>query len=61
MKRVEKLGEVLIKTFTLPVRIVVGIVNAVDKNMPKTLTFPYVLKKVNDQPKKEEDHDRPSN
>ena len=45
MKRVEKYGDMLIRGLTLPVRIVVGIVNAVEKNMPDTLEFPYEVKK----------------
>ncbi len=49
MKRVEKYGNMLIKGLTLPVRIVVGIVNAVEKNMPDTLEFPYEVKKKSDK------------
>ena len=49
MKRVEKYGDMLIKGLTLPVRIVVGIVNAVEKNMPDTLEFPYEVKKKSDK------------
>ena len=45
MKRVEKYGDMLIRGLTLPVRIVVGIVNAVEKNMPETLEIPYELKR----------------
>ena len=44
-KRFEKYGDVAIKTLTLPVRIVVGVINAVTKNMPETLEFPYELKR----------------
>jgi|TARA_R100001230_G_C5575425_1_gene95923 hypothetical protein len=44
-KRFEKYGDVAIKTLTLPVRIVVGVVNAVTKNMPETLEIPYELKR----------------
>jgi len=39
----------LIKGLTLPVRIVVGVVNAVEKNMPDTLEFPYEVKKKSDK------------
>ena len=49
MKRVEKYGDMLIRGLTLPVRIVVGIVNAVEKNMPDTLEFPYEVKKRSDK------------
>ncbi len=45
MKRVEKYGDMLIRGLTLPVRIVVGIVNAVEKNMPERLVMPYEIKK----------------
>ena len=60
MKRIEKVGDMLIKGLTLPVRIVVGIVNAVENNMPERLEMPYELKKKSD---KEGDsiNDRPSN
>ena len=49
MKRVVKYGNMLIQGLTLPVRIVVGIVNAVEKNMPDTLEFPYEVKKKSDK------------
>ena len=49
MKRVEKYGDMLIRGLTLPVRIVVGVVNAVEKNMPDTLEFPYEVKKKSDK------------
>jgi hypothetical protein len=45
MKRFEKLGDVTIKIFTFPIRVIVGAVNAVEKNMPDTLTMPYEIKK----------------
>jgi len=45
MKRIEKLGDVIIKIFTFPIRVIVGAVNAVEKNMPETLTMPYEIKK----------------
>ena len=49
MKRVEKSGDMLIRGLTLPVRIVVGIVNAVEKNMPDRLIMPYEIKKKSDK------------
>ena len=49
MKRVEKYGDMLIRGLTLPVRIVVGIVNAVEKNMPDRLEMPYEIKKKRDK------------
>jgi len=45
MKRFEKLGDVTIKIFTFPIRVIVGAINAVEKNMPETLTMPYEIKK----------------
>jgi hypothetical protein len=45
MKRFEKLGDVTIKTITFPIRIFVGLINAIEKNMPDTLTMPYEIKK----------------
>jgi|TARA_R100001244_G_scaffold116463_1_gene86538 hypothetical protein len=50
MKRFEKYGDVVIKVFTFPIRVVVGAVKAVEDNMPDTLTMPYEIKK------KEEKH-----
>ena len=49
MKRVEKYGNMLIRGLTLPVRIVVGIVNAVEKNMTDRLEMPYEIKKKSDK------------
>ena len=49
MKRVEKYGDMLIRGLTLPVRIVVGIVNAVEKHMPERLVMPYEIKKKSDK------------
>ena len=45
MKRFEKLGDVTIKTITFPIRIFVGLINAIEQNMPDTLTMPYEIKK----------------
>jgi len=47
MKRFEKFGDVTIKTITFPIRAIVGLFNAIDKNMPDTLTMPYEIKKKN--------------
>ena len=56
MKRFEKLGDVTIKTITFPIRIFVGLINAIEKNMPDTLTVPYEIKK-----KKEENNGTKTN
>ena len=49
MKRFEKLGDVTIKTITFPIRIFVGLINAIEKNMPDTLTVPYEKKKKKEE------------
>jgi len=45
MRRIEKYGSCLIKTFTLPLRALVGLYTSVEKNMPETLEMPYEIKK----------------
>jgi hypothetical protein len=45
MKRIEKIGEVVIQTITLPVRICLGIFNSVKRNMPERLEMPFEIKK----------------
>ncbi len=49
MKRFEKFGDVTIKTITFPIRVIVGLFNAIDKNMPDTLTMPYEIKKKKEE------------
>ena len=49
MKRVEKYGDMLIRGLTLPVRIVLGAVNATRKEMPDRLVMPYEIKKKSDK------------
>ena len=49
MKRVEKYGDILIRGLTLPVRIVLGAVNATRKEMPDRLVMPYEIKKKSDK------------
>ena len=51
MKRFEKFGDVTIKTITFPIRAIVGLFNAIDKNMPDTLTMPYEIKKKKEEKK----------
>lgn len=50
MKRIDKLGEMIVKGITLPLRICVGIYNTVEKNTPETLNdmFPYEIKRKED-------------
>jgi hypothetical protein len=45
MRRIEKYGSCLIKTFTLPLRALVGLYTSVEKHMPETLEMPYEIKK----------------
>ena len=49
MKPFEKFGDVTIKTITFPIRAIVGLFNAIDKNMPDTLTMPYEIKKKKEE------------
>jgi len=39
----------LIRGLTLPVRIVLGAVNAVERNMPDTVEMPYEIRKKSDK------------
>jgi hypothetical protein len=45
MKRIEKIGDVVVRTITLPIRIVLGIVNSVSRNMPEKLEMPFEIKR----------------
>ena len=45
MRRIEKYGSCLIKTFTMPLRALVGLYNSIERNMPDTLEMPYEIKK----------------
>ena len=53
MKRIEKLGEYVVKAFTLPLRIGVGIYKAIKKEMPEKVTMPFEIKS-----KRKEQNDR---
>ena len=55
MKRVEKLGETIVKIITYPIRATIGV--CIHKSTPDTLDecLPFEIKK------KEENNDRPSN
>ena len=48
MKRIEKVGEVLIKTFTLPIRVCVGVYKCIEKATPDTLEMPFEIKRKED-------------
>ena len=45
MKRIEKVGEQLVKAFTLPIRVCVGIYKCVEKATPNTLEMPFEIKR----------------
>ena len=45
MKRIEKVGEVLIRTFTLPIRVCVGVYKCIEKATPDTLEMPFEIKR----------------
>jgi len=45
MKRREKVGEVLVKTFTLPIRICIGVYKCIEKSTPDTLEMPFTIKR----------------
>jgi hypothetical protein len=57
MKRVEKLGETIVKIITYPIRATIGVCQCIHKSTPETLDdcIPFEIKK------KEENDDRPSN
>ena len=57
MKRVEKLGETIVKIITYPLRATIGVCQCIHKSTPETLDdcIPYTIKK------KEENNDRPNN
>ena len=57
MKRVEKLGETIVKIITYPIRATIGVCQCIHKSTPNTLDecLPFEIKK------KEENNDRPSN
>ena len=44
MTRIEKIGEVLVTSLTLPIRMCIGICKAVEKNMPDTVEMPIEIK-----------------
>ena len=45
MKRIEKVGDGLIRAFTLPLRIGVGLYKAVKKEMPDKVEMPFEFKR----------------
>ena len=45
MKRIEKIGEHVVKAFTLPIRVCVGIYKCIEKATPDTLEMPFEIKR----------------
>ena len=45
MKRIEKVGEVIVKTITLPLRIFIGAWKSVEANMPEKIEVPIEIKR----------------
>ena len=45
MKRIEKVGEFMVKSFTLPLRVIVGTVKAIQKEMPDKVSMPFEIKR----------------
>ena len=45
MKRIERLGELVIKTISFPVRVTLGLAKAIETNMPDTLDIPFEIKR----------------
>ena len=43
MKRIEKVGEAIVKSITFPLRVIIGVCKAVEKNMPDTLEMPIEM------------------
>jgi hypothetical protein len=43
MRRIEKVGEIIVKTITLPLRIIIGAWKSVESNMPDTLELPIEI------------------
>ena len=45
MKRIEKLGEIIVRTITLPLRICIGAWKSVEANMPEKIEVPIEIKR----------------
>ena len=45
MKRIEKAGDVLIRSFTLPIRVCIGLYKCIEKNTPDRLEMPFEIKR----------------
>ena len=45
MKRIEKIGDGMIRAFTLPIRVCIGLYKCVEKNTPERLEMPFEIKR----------------
>ena len=45
MKRIEKVGEIIVKSITLPLRICIGAWKSVESNMPEKIEVPIEIKR----------------
>ena len=45
MKRIEKVGDGLIRAFTLPIRVCIGLYKCIEKNTPERLEMPFEIKR----------------
>ena len=45
MKRIEKVGEIIVKSITLPLRICIGAWKSVEANMPEKIEVPIEIKR----------------
>ncbi len=45
MKRIEKVGEIIVKSITLPLRICIGAWKSIESNMPDKIEVPIEIKR----------------
>ena len=45
MKRIEKVGEIIVRSITLPLRIFIGAWKSVESNMPDKIEVPIEIKR----------------
>ena len=44
MKRIEKVGEMLVRVITYPIRATIGVCKCIHKSTPDTLDMPFEIK-----------------
>ena len=55
MKRIENIGNHIVKTITFPIRVAIGVYKAIEEKTPQELEMPFEIKKkgeANDWTKK---------